>query len=105
VAWRKACNLPQSVEGVPAGMERCSNGEQTAWTASAGGFYARAAVETPYWGGGALEQGTSRPAIGATSDRGVLGQATRRLNGWARARVAFDSAPRGGGAWDGCLME
>jgi hypothetical protein len=54
-AQRKAGNPPRSIEGVPAGMERCSDGERTAQTAGAGGFYA---CPTPYWGGGALEQTT-----------------------------------------------
>jgi hypothetical protein len=61
-AQRKAGNPPRSIKGVPAGMERCSDGERTARTASAGGFYA---CTTPYRGGGALDNaphgGGARP--------------------------------------------
>jgi hypothetical protein len=68
VAWCKAYNSPQSVEGVPAWMERCSGSERITRTPGAGSFYARAAAATPYRGGGALGQGTSIPAVSAASD-------------------------------------
>jgi hypothetical protein len=84
-------------------MRRCSGGERTSRTTGAGGFYARTAAVTPYRGGGKLGQGASELAVDAASDRGTLGQATRRLNArgvrqratWRR-RVAW--APDGEGA-------